>query len=100
MRAFICELTDSCSETPRDSYYDDSATKLSDLATQLLAFINKPQVFGSAKNVLDFGKHFIEKRKLASQIIGNLFKNYMTNLSNFFFEFIEYRGNKVERCAY
>jgi hypothetical protein len=70
LRSYVCELNNSCSKIPRETYYNDDLYQLTQLATDTLQFLNEQDVINSATTIAQFSNSLIQKRGEAAAITG------------------------------
>jgi len=68
MRSFVCELNNSCSSIPRQSYTRIELNNLTDLTDNVYKFISDPEVIDSAKTLVEFSDILVKKRNRATEI--------------------------------
>ena len=70
LRSYICELNNSCSNIPRESYYNDDLYQLTQLSTDTLEFLNQQEVIDSATTIAQFSNNLLQKREEAAGVTG------------------------------
>ncbi len=72
LRGYFCELNNSCSNFPRDSYTDDNIIKLTNLASDAINSISSPQVREASTTSFELAQFLYNKRLQATVLTGFL----------------------------
>lgn len=71
LRGYVCELNNSCSQVPRETYTSDSFIRLSNLGSDTINTLSDPQVITAATTLYKFARFVLAKRQEATVITSN-----------------------------
>lgn len=72
LRGYVCELNNSCSQTPRDTYTSDSFVRLTNLGSDTINALSDPEVIAAATTLFNVAQFALAKRQEANVITGNI----------------------------
>ena len=72
IRGWMCELNNSCSAVPRETYHSDELFQLTNLGSGVFDFTNRADISNALNSIVDFSKLIVAKRAEATALSNSI----------------------------